>query len=76
MPQNRTFSCTFCFTNRTFGFIVSFIDNKRIVVRCKTFRWPAIRHEDEMEKAYEEYFEGLADGEEALSFAEFVGALS
>lgn len=24
-----------------------------------------------MEKAYEEYFEGLADGEEALSFAEF-----
>ncbi len=43
MLQNRTFSCTFCFTNRTFGFIVSFIDNKRIVVRCKTFRWPAIR---------------------------------
>ncbi|EEE5063427.1 hypothetical protein CSP06_003543 [Salmonella enterica subsp. houtenae] len=41
--KNRTFSCTFCFTNRTFGFIVSFIDNKRIVVRCKTFRWPAIR---------------------------------
>lgn len=29
-----------------------------------------------MEKAYEEYFEGLADGEEALSFTEFVGALS
>lgn len=76
MPQDRTFSCTFCFTNRTFGFIVSFIDNKRIVVRCKTFRWPAIRHEDEMEKAYEEYFEGLADGEEALSFTEFVEALS
>ncbi len=36
MLQDRTFSCTFCFTNRTFGFIVSFIDNKRIVVRCKT----------------------------------------
>ncbi|EIK0452597.1 hypothetical protein LJS90_004221 [Salmonella enterica] len=32
--------------------------------------------EDEMEKAYEEYFEGLADGEEALSFTEFVEALS
>ncbi|ENV0145737.1 hypothetical protein ACE3DT_004633, partial [Salmonella enterica] len=32
MPQNRTFSCTFYFTNRTFGFIVDFIDNKRIVV--------------------------------------------
>lgn len=29
-----------------------------------------------MEKAYEEYFEGLADGEEALSFAEFVEARS
>ncbi|ECD8769939.1 hypothetical protein FMP44_11710 [Salmonella enterica] len=43
MLQDRTFSCTFCFTNRTFGFIVGFIDNKRIVVRCKTFRWPAIR---------------------------------
>lgn len=40
MLQDRTFSCTFCFTNRTFGFIVSFIDNKRIVVRCKTFRCP------------------------------------
>lgn len=24
-----------------------------------------------MEKAYEEYFEGLAEGEEALSFSEF-----
>ncbi|ENT3396898.1 hypothetical protein ACFEQW_004537, partial [Salmonella enterica] len=32
-PQHRTFSCTICFTNRTFGFIVCFIDNKRIVVR-------------------------------------------
>ncbi|WP_370605545.1 hypothetical protein [Citrobacter braakii] len=32
--------------------------------------------EGEMEKAYEEYFEGLADGEEALSFAEFKEALS
>ena len=29
-----------------------------------------------MEKAYEEYFEGLADGEEALSFNEFKQALS
>lgn len=29
-----------------------------------------------MEKAYEEYFEGLADGEEALSLAEFEEALS
>ncbi|ECG1252012.1 hypothetical protein DUC20_24495 [Salmonella enterica subsp. salamae] len=29
-----------------------------------------------MGKAYDEYFEGLADGEEALSFAEFVEALS
>ncbi|EBM2543607.1 hypothetical protein DM680_06665 [Salmonella enterica subsp. diarizonae] len=29
-----------------------------------------------MEKAYEEYFEGLADGEKALSFTEFVEALS
>lgn len=28
-----------------------------------------------MEKAYEEYFEGLADDEEALSFAEFVEVL-
>lgn len=28
-----------------------------------------------MEKAYEEYFEGLTDGEEALSFAEFVEVL-
>ncbi|EOC2841304.1 hypothetical protein ACI2RT_004260 [Escherichia coli] len=26
-----------------------------------------------MEKAYEEYFEGLAEGEEALSFSEFTG---
>ncbi|HAN8704293.1 TPA: hypothetical protein IGN17_002477 [Escherichia coli] len=29
-----------------------------------------------MEKAYEEYFDGLAEGEEALSYAEFVEALS
>ncbi len=29
-----------------------------------------------MEKAYEEYFEELADGDEALSFAEFKEALS
>ncbi|WP_332832182.1 hypothetical protein [Escherichia coli] len=29
-----------------------------------------------MEKAYEEYFEGLAEGEEALSFMEFKQALS
>ncbi|EGW69025.1 protein YdfB [Escherichia coli] len=29
-----------------------------------------------MEKAYEEYFEGLAEGEEALSFSEFKHALS
>lgn len=29
-----------------------------------------------MDKAYEEYFESLAEGEEALSFAEFVEALS
>jgi hypothetical protein len=29
-----------------------------------------------MEKAYEEYFENLQEGEEALSFADFVAALS
>ncbi len=29
-----------------------------------------------MEKAYEEYFEGLAEGEEALSFSDFKQALS
>lgn len=29
-----------------------------------------------MEKAYEEYFNSLAEGEEALSFAEFKEALS
>jgi len=29
-----------------------------------------------MGKAYEEYFEGLAEGEEALSFSEFVQAVS
>ncbi len=29
-----------------------------------------------MKKAYEEYFESLAKGEEALSYAEFVEALS
>lgn len=29
-----------------------------------------------MEKAYEEYFDSLANGEEALSFAEFVEAMS
>lgn len=29
-----------------------------------------------MEKAYEEYFDGLAEGEEALSFAEFAQAVS
>ncbi|WP_411905169.1 hypothetical protein, partial [Salmonella enterica] len=37
------FSCTFGFTNRTFGFIVGLFANKRIVDRCKTFRWRAIR---------------------------------
>lgn len=29
-----------------------------------------------MEKEYEEYFESLAEGEEALSFAEFLEAIS
>lgn len=29
-----------------------------------------------MDKAYEEYFESLAEGEETLSFAEFVEAIS
>jgi hypothetical protein len=29
-----------------------------------------------MDKEYEEYFNSLAEGEEALSFAEFVEALS
>ncbi|EOF4705870.1 hypothetical protein [Raoultella terrigena] len=29
-----------------------------------------------MDKAYEEYFEALSEGEEALSYAEFVKALS
>ena len=29
-----------------------------------------------MGKAYEEYFEGLAEGEEALSFSELVQAVS
>lgn len=29
-----------------------------------------------MEKAYEEYFDGLAEGEAALSFSEFVQAVS
>ncbi|MDY9701726.1 hypothetical protein U0A29_09370 [Escherichia coli] len=29
-----------------------------------------------MKKAYEEYFEGLAEGDEALSFREFKQALS
>ncbi|HBR2765381.1 TPA: hypothetical protein ACJI3O_003381 [Raoultella ornithinolytica] len=29
-----------------------------------------------MDKAYEEYFDSLAEGEEALSYAEFVEALS
>lgn len=29
-----------------------------------------------MDKAYEEYFESLAEGEEALSYDEFVEALS
>ncbi len=29
-----------------------------------------------MEEAYEEYFDGLAEGEEALSFSEFVQAVS
>ncbi len=29
-----------------------------------------------MDKAYEEYFESLSEGEEALSFAEFVAAIS
>ncbi len=29
-----------------------------------------------MEKAYEEYFNSLADGEEALSFSKFVQAVS
>ena len=29
-----------------------------------------------MEKAYEEYFNSLAEGEEALSFSEFLQAVS
>jgi len=29
-----------------------------------------------MDEAYEEYFNGLKEGEEALSFAEFVESLS
>jgi hypothetical protein len=34
------------------------------------------QQEFEMEKAYEEYFNSLAEGEEALSFSEFVRAVS
>lgn len=29
-----------------------------------------------MDKAYEDYFESLSEGEEALSFCEFIAALS
>ncbi|EOB1414633.1 hypothetical protein ACYA6R_20960 [Klebsiella pneumoniae] len=29
-----------------------------------------------MDKAYEDYFESLSEGEEALSFSEFTAALS
>ncbi|HFD3378331.1 TPA: hypothetical protein ACJ2PF_004344 [Klebsiella pneumoniae] len=29
-----------------------------------------------MDKAYEDYFENLSEGEEALSFSEFTAALS
>ncbi|MEE1969283.1 hypothetical protein V1470_23995 [Klebsiella michiganensis] len=29
-----------------------------------------------MDKAYEDYFESLAEGEEAMSFSEFTAALS
>lgn len=46
-------------------------------IRLQKLRQPGDKgKEGEMEKAYEEYFDGLADGEEALSFAEFKEALS
>lgn len=52
--------------------------------KSKTFNvagWKEIQVSDMdfdviMKKAYEEYFEGLAEGEEALSFGEFKQALS
>ncbi|MHB4776170.1 hypothetical protein ACYB6N_18220 [Klebsiella pneumoniae] len=41
-----------------------------------TFGCPALREEMSMDKAYEDYFESLSEGEEALSFSEFTAALS
>ncbi|EFO7858954.1 hypothetical protein HMI78_005198 [Salmonella enterica] len=35
-----------------------------------------MNHSDYMDRAYEVYFESLAEGEEVLSFAEFSEALS
>lgn len=35
-----------------------------------------MNHSEEMDRAYEEYFESLAESEEVLSFAEFFKALS
>ncbi|EJA5988512.1 hypothetical protein OD507_005090 [Salmonella enterica] len=35
-----------------------------------------MNHTDYMDRAYEEYFESLAEGEEVLNFAEFSEALS
>lgn len=35
-----------------------------------------MNHSEYMDRAYEEYFESLAEGEEVLSFAEFSEALS
>lgn len=35
-----------------------------------------MNHSEEMDGAYEAYFESLAEGEEVLSFAEFSEALS
>lgn len=36
----------------------------------------SMNHSEEMDRAYEAYFESLAEGEEVLSFAEFSEALS
>lgn len=35
-----------------------------------------MNHSEYMDRAYEEYFESLAEGEEVLSFTEFSEALS
>ncbi len=58
------------------GELLSYIIGADTVAGWKETQVSDMDFDTIMKKAYEEYFEGLAEGEETLSFSEFKQALS